>query len=225
MKMKASLLATLAALPLAVALPATAASVTVDSATGWLGYMNVFNLPSAGHAFQFSSGWGTADLNASFSGPVLTLSPNTIGDPNPYWYTPTGGPGSTGNKEMNASFYREETGPLSGQTVIFSASVIANTFVIPYTTTAFIKDFAPDYSSFNQSTIVLGGPGDFSISLATDPGAGRHVQYGFETIGPNVWVTDAAAKGNIQIVGIPEASGAFLTGLGLTGLLLTRRRR
>jgi len=225
MKLKLSLRATLAVLPWAFTLPASAASVTVDNASGWLGYMNVYNLPSAGHAFQFSSGWGTADLNASFSGSVLTLSPNTIGDPNSYWYTPSGGPGSTGNKEMNASFYREETGPLSGQTLTFSASVIANTFVTPYTTTAFIKDFAPDYSSFNQSTVVLGAPGTFSISLDTDPAAGRHVQYGFETIGPNVWVTDAAPYGNIQIVGIPEVSGALLSGLGLTGLLLTRRRR
>jgi len=215
----------LLALPFALALPVQAASVTVDSGASWLGYMNVFNLPSNGGAFQFSSGWGTADLNASFSGPVLTLSANTIGDPNSYWYTPSGGPGSTGNKDMHASMYVEDgTGLYSGQTLTFSASVLANTFVAPYATTAFIKDFAPDYSSFNVSSVLLTS-GDFSLSLATDPGAGRHVQYGFETIGPNVWVTDAAAKGNIQIVGIPEASGALLTGLGLTGVLLARRRR
>ena len=44
------------------------------------------------------------DLKATFAGPVLSLKANTIGDPNPYWYTPSGGPGSTGNKIMDASF-------------------------------------------------------------------------------------------------------------------------
>ena len=46
--------------------------------------------------------------------------------------------------------------------------------------------------------------GPFSLSLATIHDPARHVQYGFETIGPDVWITDAAAKGNVQIVGVPE---------------------
>src|SRR5688572_2982602 len=86
---------------------AGAATVTVDPGATWLGFMNVFNTPQNGGAYQFGSGWGTADLVATFSGPVLTLAPNTIGDPDPYWYTPSGGPGSTGNKIMDANMYIE----------------------------------------------------------------------------------------------------------------------
>jgi hypothetical protein len=86
---------------------------------------------------------------------------------------------------------------------------------------AFIKDFAPDYSSFNVVTTPL-TPGHFDISLATVSDPARHVQYGFETIGPDVWITDAGQYGNIQI--IPEPSTLALLGLGLVGALVWRRR-
>jgi hypothetical protein len=104
--------------------------------------MNVFELPSNGGGYVFGSGWGVADLNASFSGPILTLTPNTIGDPNPFWYTPSGGPGATGNKTMDANMYVEVNGGgLSGQNVTFTGLVLGNTLVSPYTSVAFIKDF------------------------------------------------------------------------------------
>src|ERR1700690_3079091 len=74
--------------------------VNVDPGAAWIGYMNVFELPENGGAYVSGSSWGTADLCATFSGTTLTLTPNTIGDPSPYWYTPSGGPGATGNKTM-----------------------------------------------------------------------------------------------------------------------------
>ena len=89
--------------------------------------MNVFETPQHGGGFVFGSGWGTADLSAAFSGSVLTLSPNTIGDANPFWYSPSGGPGSVGNKTMDANFYVETTGLYSGQTLTFTGNVLANT--------------------------------------------------------------------------------------------------
>src|SRR6266850_3785947 len=52
-------------------------TVGVNPGASWLGYMNVFETPQHGGGFVFGSGWGTADLSASFSGSVLTLSPNT----------------------------------------------------------------------------------------------------------------------------------------------------
>ena len=82
--------------------------VTVDPAASWQGFMNVSEIPSHGGGYAFGSGWGTADLTAVFSGPVLTLGPNTVNDPNPYWYTPSGGPGAMGNKIMDASMYVEK---------------------------------------------------------------------------------------------------------------------
>ena len=201
-----------------------AVDVYVDPGKNWLGYMNVYELPANGGAYLWGSGWGIADLNASFSATVLTLTPNTIGDTSSYWYTPSGGPGATGNKTMDANLYVEETGLLSGQTVTFSGVVLANTLVSPYTSVAFIKDFAPDWSSFTSATVPL-ADGAFSISLATDPAPGRHVQYGFETIGPNVWVTDVASKGYVQIALVPEPASLSLLSLGLLCALCLRAGR
>lgn len=193
-------------------------TITVDPGAAWVGFMNVFELPSNGGGYVFGSSWGTADLVATFSGPVLTLAPNTIGDPSSFWYTPSGGPGATGNKTMDASMYVESNGPLSGQTVTFTGNVLANTLVSPYTSVAFIKDFAPDFSSSVTVTVPLTA-GVFSISLSTNPGAGRHVQYGFETIGPDVWVTDVATKGSVQITAVPEPSTIELALTGLLGFV------
>jgi len=169
-----------------------------------------------GGGYVFGSGWGTADLNATFSGATLTLTPNTIGDPSSFWYTPSGGPGATGNKIMDANMY-VESGTLSGQLLTFTGEVLNNTLVSPYTSVAFIKDFAPDYSSFFAMTAPL-LPGVFSVSLATDGGAGRHVQYGFETIGPDVWVTDVAAMGRVQLTAVPEPQTWAMSAVVLMGV-------
>lgn len=188
-------------------LDVTPTNVTVNSSSSWSGYMNVFNKPQDGGGYQFGSPWGTADLCAVFNSSGLVLSPNVIGDPNAYWYTPSGGPGSVGNKTMDASMY-VEIGALPGRKLIFSGNVLSNTLVSAsntnaigngWTSVAFIKDFAPDYSSFNVSTQALTGTGAFSIQLNTVNDPARHVQYGFETVGPNVWVTDVAPFGNIVI--------------------------
>jgi hypothetical protein len=197
-------------------------TVTVDPGASWLGYMNVFDL---GMNYQFGSGWGVADLCATFSGPTLTLTPNTIGDPSPYWYTPSGGPGATGNKIMDANLYVETTGTYVGQNLTFTGFVLNNTLVSPYTSVAFIKDFAPDYSSFNVVTAPLVN-GVFSITLATVNDPARHIQFGFETIGPNVWVTDVASKGLVQITAVPEPSIAALAvaGLGMAIVRMVRRK-
>lgn len=190
-------------------LDANPTNVTVNSAANWVGYVNVFNKPQDGGAFQFGSGWGTADLCAVFTPYGLRLSPNTIGDPNAYWYTPAGGPGAVGNKTVDASMY-VEIGSLPGRKLIFSGTVLSNTLVSAsntnvlgngWTSVAFIKDFAPDYSSFNSATVPLTN-GAFSIQLTTVNDPARHVQYGFSTVGPNVWVTDVAPFGNVTIANV-----------------------
>jgi hypothetical protein len=223
--MKSKLLSFLIALALSPVLTASAAvTVSVDPAAAWQGFMNVFEIPSHGGAYVFGQGWGTADLTATFSGPVLTLGPNSINDPNAFWYTPAGGPGAVGNKTMDASMYVEDSTALVGQSVTFTGNVLSNTLVSPYTSVAFIKDFAPDYSSSVSTTVPL-SPGLFSITLATIPQAGRHVQYGFETIGPDVWVTDRGPIGTVQVTAVPEPAGLTLIGLGvLTAGIVARRR-
>ena len=180
------------------------ADVTVGVVAGapWLGFMNVFETPDHGGGYVFGSSWGVADLTATFSGSILTLGPNSVNDPNPFWYTPSGGPGATGNKKMDANMYQEQTDTLMGQQVTFTGTVLSNTLIFPYTSVAFIKDFAPDYSSFISTTAPL-TPGAFSISMLTVPVLGRHVQFGFETIGPDVWVTDRDPIGTVVVTTAP----------------------
>jgi len=211
-------------------------NVTVNPAATWLGFMNVFATGGPGYGlagaggYVFGSGWGTADLRATFAaGPSnpLTLQANTIGDPDPFWYTPSGGPGATGNKIMDASMYVEPAGSLPGITVTFSGLVLGNTLVGPvdaaghgWTSVAFIKDFAPDFSSFTSTTVAL-TPGLFSISLATIADGARHVQYGFETIGPDVWAGDPLSLTSVTITAalVPEPSSIALALTGLLGLM------
>src|SRR3954470_16086208 len=90
------------------------ATFGVDPSAPWLGFMNVFEIPSNGGGYVFGSTWGTADLTATFSKSVLTLGPNSVNDANPFWYTPAGGPGATGNKTMDANLYQEQTDTLMG---------------------------------------------------------------------------------------------------------------
>ena len=210
---------------------ANAANVGVDPGASWIGYMNVFEIPQNGGAFSFGSSWGTADLCATFSGPVLTLSPNTINDPNPFWYTPSGGPGAVGNKSMDANMYVETTGVYTGQTLNFSGNVLNNTLVghvnqlgNGWTSVAFIKDFAPDYSSsVSVTTPLVNGVFNLSLALVNDPA--RHIQYGFETIGPDVWATDVAPYGSIQITAVPEPSSLVLFGFASVVASCACRRR
>ena len=197
-----------------------------NSGSSWLGFMNVFELPSNGGAYVFGNPWGVADLNTSFNdvGETLTLSPNTIGDPSPFWYTPVGGPGAAGNKIMEANLYVETTGVYTGQTLTFQGNILSNTFTSAHEAVIFIKDFAPDYSS-SVATIIPITPGPFSISLATLPDPNRHVQYGFQVKGVNVWFTDTAPFGNVVVstaVPVPGSAAALLAG---TVLVARRRRR
>jgi hypothetical protein len=202
--LKSVVLVALAVFALSAGVASADVTVTVDPLTLTNGYMNVFNLPSNGGAFQFASGWGPADLTAVWSGSNVTLGPNCIGDPNPYWYLPSGGPGSVGQKIMEANLYAEPAGSLPGQTVTFEGNVLANSLTAAHVTVAFIKDFAPDFSSFNVSSIPLPTSGGFTLSLATVNDPARHVQYGFQMTGVNVWVTDLGPFGSVTIApGLP----------------------
>ena len=216
----------LASVLLLGAVQGLSATITPDPGQPWIGYMNVFEIPQNGGGYVFGSGWGTADLCAVWSGSVLTLSPNTIGDPNPFWYTPAGGPGAVGNKFMDANMYVETTGVHSGETVTFTGAVLSDSLLFSHdalgngwTSVAFIKDFAPDYSSYNIASAPLVN-GIFSVSMATIADPTRHVQWGFETIGPDVWITDVGPYGSIQV--IPEPT-SLLLGLALAGLACRRR--
>lgn len=205
-------------------------SVGVDPSSGpWLGFMNVFNLDGG---FVFGSPWGIQDLVANFNDAAftLTMSPNTIGDPNEFWYqdptgggnTNPGGPGAPGNKIMEANLYREVTGGFAGQTVTFSGSILSNSFTDAHVARVFIRDFASDFSS-SVDVFADAVDGNFSISLDTINDASRTVQWGIQVRGVNVWVTDTAPFGNLVIRTIPTPGALAVVGLG--GLFASRRRR
>lgn len=213
--MKAFAIAALIALSLPLATPADAQLVTVDPATMTSGFMNVFELD--GTTFVFGSPWGFGDLSASFSGNLLTLSPNTIGDSNVFWYNcpdgqspfdgqgdglldDCGQPGATGNKIMEAVSYAEVLdGSLAGSTVTFSFQVVSNSLTSAHVVAAFIRDFAPDFSSVNQTVVPLTSTGSYTLSLNTINDPARPVQYGFIMRGENVWFTDVAPFGNMVV--------------------------
>jgi len=215
---KSSLLAAISLATLAVARANT--TVDVDPAAPWIGFMNVFNLQADGGAYQFGNAWGTADLRASFGPTALTLSPctNVWETTDTYWVKADK---VSPNKNMDANMYVQNDA-LAGQTLTFNGQTIANTLVSPYTCVAFIKDFVPNYSSSTSVTAPLVGGNAFSLTLATTPG--DHIQYGFETIGPDANPSTAASLGLAQIEVVPEPSAIALLA-GAMGLWLLRRQK
>jgi hypothetical protein len=154
---------------------------------------------AAGYGGSGGSAWATAALDAGFASNILTFTPNTsisedVSITNTYWWNANG----SGANNMDANFYVQNDS-LAGETLTFSGDCITNTLVAPYSanTTAFIKDFAPDYSSFTSSTTALASDQPFSITLATT--AGDHIQYGFEMIGPDASTNNIASLGELLI--------------------------
>lgn len=206
-------------------------TVTVDPNDAWQGFMNVSEIDRSGPvpvpgAFVFGSPWGFEDLTASFgAGGTLTLGVNTIGDPDPFWYVGGGGPGALGNKWMDANGFVQVTNDpsFSGVNVTFTGIVQSNTFTENHTASAFIRDFAPDFSSFQEASMAL-TPGVFSVTLPTLADPGRHIQFGFNVAGENVWITDAASFGTAQITAIPEPSSLLLLAPLAFAATIIRRR-
>jgi len=194
------------------AVKVSAATVIVDSTKTWVGFMNVSDLPADGGNYQFGSGWGTADLDANFTGAGLVLTPNDdIDRSNPidsyWWKAPNDGSlAAVGNKNMDAAMYVQDD-TLAGDTVVFTGTCVSNTLVSPYTCVVFIKDFAPDYSSSTSTTATLTTGTPFSISLATS--AGHHIQYGFETVGPNARTAALASLGSV-IIAAPTTAKIYV---------------
>ncbi len=169
-------------------------TVTVDSTKTWIGYMNVTEL--TGNP-QFGTSWGTADLDAFFTGTsTLTLTPNTSIDrdkpSDDYWWI--GGANGAPNKIMEANMYVQDD-TLAGQTVTFSGDCLTNSLTSDYSCIAFIKDFVPDYSSSTPTTVDVVAGKPFTLTL--DTLAGHHIQYGFATKGPNARLATVASLGKV----------------------------
>src|SRR5262245_37955573 len=185
--------------------------VFTDPSKGWAGFMNVFNLPADGGGYQFSSGWGAADLRAAFSADLLTLRPctNVSSPTNGYWVKPDG----SGNKQMEANFY-VDTASLVGSNITFSGNVVDYKLTSNYTCRAFIKVFNASYSATLQQIYapLTNGNSYFSINLNANAAGAAHVQYGFVTLGPNApWTNSPDSDGYITIrTNAPDALNALV---------------
>jgi hypothetical protein len=192
-----------------VAVQQPSVTVTVDPTQAWQGFMNVFALPADGGGYQFGSSWGTSALQADFLGTTnLILEPdvNVWETSDTYWVKPDG---ITPNKNMDASMYVQKD-TLANTNVVFVGTTLTNTLTnapepltgVTYTSVAFIKTFDGSFNLLGSATSVLVPGQSFGISLNTAGAA--HVQYGFETIGPDANPATASALGDVVLAaGIP----------------------
>jgi hypothetical protein len=174
--------------------------VTVDPAKTWLGFMSWSPVPgnAPGYGGSGNGGWGTADLQAIFSGNTLVLSPNTnVYNPSsPYWVNADG----SGANNMDANFYVQNDS-LINQNVTFAGTCVNNTLVTGYSSQAFIKIFNGSYGLLGEVATNLVTGQSFLLAAAAIPGA-AHVQYGFETVGPDANPATASNLGQV-VVAVP----------------------
>ncbi|HSY17912.1 MAG TPA: immunoglobulin domain-containing protein [Candidatus Acidoferrales bacterium] len=176
-------------------------TVLVDPAIIQTGFMNVFAAPGTG--YQFGSGWAGTDLRALYSDPALLtlLTCTNVSAPgNSYWVNADG----TGGKWMDASWYQQADNLLSSN-ITFSGNVVSYSFPTNYTCSAFIKVFNSSFTVLQSAVIPLtngqtylsdtgnvfvAGNSFFSLNLTATNAGAAHVQYGFETTGPNAPLTN-----------------------------------
>jgi hypothetical protein len=174
--------------------------LTVDPSQNWIGYMNVSTL---GNAYEYGQAWGTADLRANFVGTNLIIAPCTnIWETNDTFWVQ--GDGVTPNQLMDANFYVQNDA-LANTNLVFSGKCTANNLTtqpepltgISYTSVAFIKLFNSGYGLVGSVTSNLVAGQTFTISLSS--AGATHVQYGFETIGPDANPATAASLGTVTV--------------------------
>ncbi len=183
---------------------APSALVTVDPSQSWVGYMNVFELAANGGGYDYGSSWGLSDLRGLLTSSNLTLLPctNVWTTTNTYYVKADG---VTPNKSMDASIYVQNDN-LANTNLLFIGTCLSNTLTanpepltgVTYTSVAFIKIFNSGYGLIGSALspgLSAGQP--FALSLNTTGAA--HVQYGFETIGPDGNPSTAGGLGNVVL--------------------------
>jgi hypothetical protein len=193
---------------------------TGDNGAGWVGYVNLFEPPFELGFFRAGFPMGLDALTATFDDQnnVVDFQPVSVVDPNEYWFLeqpggdPTnpndnGGPGAEGAVDVEAFFYQEVAGPnlgsLAGQTVTFEGEILSDTLSSGYDVSIIIRDFAPGFGSFNEVSIPA-VPGPFSLSIVLGPQTDRPLQYGFRMVGRNIWFTELASVGSLEIATVGE---------------------
>ena len=178
-------------------------TVLVDPHIVTNGFMNVFASPGFS-GYQFGGQWAGKDLRALYDTNLnlLTLLPCTnVSNPtDSYWVKPDG----TGNKWMDASWYQQADNLLHSN-ITFSGNVVSYSFPTNYNCSAFIKVFNSSFSILQSAAVQLtngqtylsatgnvfvAGDSFFSLNLSATNAGAAHVQYGFETTGPNAPITN-----------------------------------
>src|SRR6266481_4722058 len=191
--------------------------VFIDPAMPWNGYENVY--------YQNGTYWrgdyfppGTAGViqgSINNSG-IVVCAPDIRIDRDFHldtnaWADASGT--STGICSVLSTFYLDSTVVASsGDTVIFSATLVTNTLAAPYSNSigAFIKDFNSGWgfngmTSVNLNTLTNGQ--QFAISR-TIVATGDHVQWGLEWSGPPARSNAVASLGNAIISPLRSVRGA-----------------
>ena len=207
----------------AIALGAEAASVNVyiDPAQPWNGFENVY--------YQKGSFWTNAYFAPGTAGaiqgtinsagtvmcaPDIRMDRDFHFDTNA-WADASGT--STGICRVVSTFYIDSTTVAhAGDTVIFSGTLVTNTLAAPYTSNivAFIKDFDSGWGSYgmasvNLNTLTNGQRFTISKTIAA-PGAGNHVQWGFEWSGPPARSNTVAGLGYAMLSPLQAGRGAIV---------------
>lgn len=191
-----------------------AVSVTIDTTTINKGWMNVY---TTNNVYEWGNAWNIAALRVSAAGTsTVTFAPCVIStnqDPT-YWYVDGTG---AALRIMEANWYAE-TEDMPGETLTFGGILLSNTLAAGYTVNAFIKDFAPDYSSMVATEVDLTGSnsGPFSITYTFINASGRHQQWGLQMRGLHVKPEEADNFGVITVTAIPEPGIA----MGMASLAL-----
>ena len=138
--------------------------VPFDAKDNWIGYTNVYELPSQGNAFQFGYVTSLPDLKSTLDTTInqLVIQPNFTTYANnaldPYWVNQSTG---EGNKWLVASTYVEPGSTFNETDLTFSGNVSSYTLDSGYTATFFIKALDPN----NSYQDVLGGSKSFHCQV------------------------------------------------------------
>ena len=194
--------------------------VTSDPSSNWVGYMNVFELPENGGAFQFGGPWGLPDLKTTLNtgSNSITLQPNfnTYNDnqTDGYWVNQTT---LEGNKFMEANTFVEPGAGFNDQGLIFTGNVTSFTLdTAQYDAKCFIKALDPNAGyadAFGGSkTFDLPMSGSFSVSAtAAELPAGLIIQYGFMVTGRNANPADELTLGSVEVEGVSVSTSVPVT--------------
>jgi len=118
---------------------------------------------------------------------------------------------------MEANVYGQADGTYAGKKVSFSGTVPSYTLLSGsgnWTVKAFVRDFAADFSTFSYAEVPITSTGTFSVSLDAIDDPTRHVQWGLQTTGPAVWITELPSKGSVVVNAVPTAAEGGLIDVG-----------